>query len=125
VSAECDGAGVTVRSVTVRSVTVRSGGVTKRKECLKSREWSTKINSDGVERENVTERSDRVTERSAECGVGCQSDSRLYSEVVGKLWGGTKLIFRLETSYRNGQVYIPKGMGMNGVVTSNQRWSQT
>jgi hypothetical protein len=57
--------------------------------------------------------------------VECQSDSRLYSEVVRKLWRRTKLIFRLETSYRNGQVYIPKGMGMYGIVDSNQRWSQT
>jgi hypothetical protein len=38
----------------MRSVMVRSGGVTKQKEYFKSREWSTKINSDGVERENVT-----------------------------------------------------------------------
>jgi hypothetical protein len=34
--------------------------------------------------------------------------------------GETKLIFRLETSYGKGQVYIPKGMSMYRIVTSNQ-----
>jgi hypothetical protein len=32
----------------------------------------------------------------------------------------TKLIFRLESSYGNEQAYIPEGMGMYGVVASNQ-----
>jgi hypothetical protein len=56
--------------------------------------------------------------------VECQSDSRLYSEVVGKLWGETKLYsdWRLATEMDK---FIYQKEWVYGIVTRNQRWSQT